>query len=135
MRKSPVELVILTIGIVMLTIFQMVGIIYSIYLLNTSSKFVEFTGSVSPNAILALGLESKAYISLCMSLALCISSILLLRPKNIFRVTFVGLFTALSLLDYLLTGSIFYLVIKSIFIFIFVVILFNPRTNRFYKII
>lgn len=135
MRKSPVELVILTIGIVMLTIFQMVGIIYSIYLLSTSSKFVEFAGSVSSNAILELGLESKAYISLCMSLALCISAILLLRPKNIFRVTFVGLFTALSLLDYLLTGSIFYLVIKSIFIFIFVVVLFNPRTNRFYKII
>lgn len=119
----------------MLTIFQMVGIIYSIYLLSTSSKFVEFAGSVSSNAILELGLESKAYISLCMSLALCISAILLLRPKNIFRVTFVGLFTALSLLDYLLTGSIFYLVIKSIFIFIFVVVLFNPRTNRFYKII
>lgn len=133
MQRTPVELIILTIGIVMLTIFQMVGIIYSIYLLNTSSKFVEFARSISGIPVLQLDIEIKAYIGLCMSLAMCISSILLLWCKNIFRLTFVGLFVVLSIFDYLSTGSHFYLSVKIIFTFIFVVILFNPRANKFYK--
>jgi hypothetical protein len=133
MKKIPIEIIFLAIGTVVLTTIQLVSTFYSIYLLDTSENFVEMLGTFSSKAILRLDFRLQAYMGIFLSTAVIISSILLLKQSNQFRKSFIFLFSFMVFYDFLLTGNLLYLLLKIPIAIIIALVLFNPRSNKFYK--